>query len=472
MLFACAIIALIVMLFSHWVYRWRNPKCNGVLPPGSMGLPIIGETIEYLTPYATDDLPPFLQKRISRYGPIFRTNILGQSVVISTDAEVNYRVFQQENNGFELCYSESFTRITGKQGLAGYHGDFHKYLRSLMLKLVSPEALREKMINDMVDNTREHLSSWSKLGKVDAKDGTDELLFKLAAEKMLGYEESKARKKLRECYSTLMDGLISIPLNFPGTAFYACLQGRKKAMKVIKDIFEMRRSGNHTKRVLVDHLLEEIEKEDTFLNEEIAMDLLFLFLFAAHETTATVMTLTLRFLNDHPNVMAELKREHEKILKMRETKNSRVSWKEYKSMTFTHMVINEVVRVINVAPGIFRKVLKDVEIKGYTIPAGWKIMVCPALIHLDPNRYDNPYEFNPWRWEGQELHTGSKNFMAFGGGVRLCVGADFAKLQMSIFLHYMATKYTWRVIDEGDKIRIPIGVRFRKGLRIEISENE
>ena len=44
-----------------------------------------------------------------------------------------------------------------------------------MLKLVSPEALREKMINDMVDNTREHLSSWSKLGKVDAKDGTDEV---------------------------------------------------------------------------------------------------------------------------------------------------------------------------------------------------------------------------------------------------------------------------------------------------------
>ena len=117
----------------------------------------------------------FVSLWIFRYGPIFRTNILGQSVVISTDAEVNYRVFQQENNCFELCYSESFTRITGKQGLAGYHGDFHKYLRSLMLKLVSPEALREKMINDMVDNTREHLSSWSKLGKLDAKDGTDEV---------------------------------------------------------------------------------------------------------------------------------------------------------------------------------------------------------------------------------------------------------------------------------------------------------
>ena len=35
----------------------------------------------------------------------------------------------------------------------------------------------------------------------------------------------------------------------------------------------------------------------------------------------------------------------------------------------------------------------------------------------------------------------SKEFMAFGGEVRLCVGADFAKLQMAIFLHSLVTKY-------------------------------
>ena len=31
--------------------------------------------------------------------------------------------------------------------------------------------------------------------------------------------------------------------------------------------------------------------------------------------------------------------------------------------------------------------------------------------------------------------------MAFGGGVRLCVGADFAKLQLAVYLHYLVTKY-------------------------------
>ena len=43
--------------------------------------------------------------------------------------------------------------------------------------------------------------------------------------------------------------------------------------------------------------------------------------------------------------------------------------------------------------------------------------------------------------QGQELNKGSKTFMAFGCGLRLCVGAEFAKLQMAIFLHYLVTRY-------------------------------
>jgi len=36
---------------------------------------------------------------------------------------------------------------------------------------------------------------------------------------------------------------------------------------------------------------------------------------------------------------------------------------------------------------------------------------------------------------------GSKDFLAFGGGLRLCVGAEFAKLQMAMFLHCLVTNY-------------------------------
>jgi cytochrome P450 len=114
------------------------------------------------------------------------------------------------------------------------------------------------------------------------------------------------------------------------------------------------------------------------------------------------------------------------------------------------------------------------------------IIIIPPVIHLNPDVYAEPLAFNPWRWEvinfsfdlyisklfffffflnkkkrkkknrfcidpfificgkqGKELHAGSKTFMAFGGGVRLCVGADFAKLQMAIFIHYLVTQYRY-----------------------------
>lgn len=59
--------AIVVLSFTHWVYSWRNPKCNGKLPPGSMGLPLLGETLQFFAPNTSSDIPPFIRKRMDRY---------------------------------------------------------------------------------------------------------------------------------------------------------------------------------------------------------------------------------------------------------------------------------------------------------------------------------------------------------------------------------------------------------------------
>lgn len=43
--------------------------------------------------------------------------------------------------------------------------------------------------------------------------------------------------------------------------------------------------------------------------------------------------------------------------------------------------------------------------------------------------------------QGMEVHVASKQFMAFGGGMRFCVGTDFTKVQMAVFLHCLVTRY-------------------------------
>ncbi|XVE73920.1 hypothetical protein DITRI_Ditri11bG0157400 [Diplodiscus trichospermus] len=394
-------------------------------------------------------------------------------MVVSTDPEINYNIFQQEHKSFVLFYPKSFMKLFGEgSGLLVENGDVHKYLRNLILRFVGPENLKARLLPGIEEATRRHLDSWASFGNIDVKKGSSKMIFEYFAKILFGYDEEMAPNgKLRDNYQAFVDGIISFPLNIPGTVYHACLQGRKNVCKVIKDAYEKRKASKTSCDDFLGHLLGEVlECEDTFLDEKNVVDLIFGLLFASHETTSTTCTFTIKFISEHPDVLKELTKEHEAILKARDSDESGLTWREYKSMTFTHMVITETVRLANIVTGTFRKTVKDVEMKGYTIPAGWLVMVVTAAVHLSIDKYENPLQFNPWRWEGQELHAASKTFMAFGGGIRLCPGAEFAKLQIAILIHHMVTKYRWVVTKGGNILRKPAAVTFPDGLHIEISE--
>ncbi|KAL5792483.1 hypothetical protein ACOSP7_001077 [Xanthoceras sorbifolium] len=463
------LVALLVVWFSHFVYRWSNPKCNGKLPPGSMGLPIIGDTFEFFGSHSLYELSPFLTKKIARYGPLFRAGLLGQKMVVSTDPETNFSMFRQENPDLLLWYGGSFEEMIGDEKLLASHGSIHKYMKNLILNFVGPESLRTKLLHEMDIATQRHLHSWATDGRVDVKDASPKMLFEFVSGKLLSYDEARQSKRLGENLKTFKDGLVSLPVNIPGTTFHGCIQAHKKAMKAIEEIYLERKASKVPGNDFLDTIVEETKKQDTFLNDTNVTKLLFAILLAGYESTSQAVTLVTKLVADHPDILAELTREHEAILKSRDNENSELTWEEYKSMTFTHMVINETVRMGNMVPAIFRKVVKEVEINGYTIPEGWILVAALPFVHLTADKYDDPFAFNPWRWQGQELHHGTKTFMGFGIGTRLCVGAEFAKVQMAIYLHHMAIKYRWSVYKGGQIIRKPVNI-FPNGLHIKIAQ--
>ncbi|OMO93113.1 Cytochrome P450 [Corchorus olitorius] len=108
-------------------------------------------------------------------------------------------------------------------------------------------------------------------------------------------------------------------------------------------------------------------------------------------------------------------------------------------MEYLPKVIDESLRRSNFAFSIFRKAEADVELNGYTIPKGWKVLVWHRAIHMDPNIYSNPKEFLPSRWVDHKFKAGS--FIPFGAGIRTCPGAALGKLEISIFLHYFLLNY-------------------------------
>ncbi|KAF9586788.1 hypothetical protein IFM89_039991 [Coptis chinensis] len=169
----------------------------------------------------------------------------------------------------------------------------------------------------------------------------------------------------------------------------------------------------------LDVVIEEMKKDAPLFNVESAAYFVFTVLFASFETVSLAITLAIKFLSEHPSVLKDLTIH----------------------ILFVLQIIDETLRLGNIVPLVFRRATRDTQIDGYTIPAGWTIMVCPPALHLNPEKYEDTLAFNPWRWKGQGSNTASKNFMAFGGGMRLCAGAEFAKLQMSVVLHFLVTKY-------------------------------
>ncbi|KAH7863152.1 hypothetical protein Vadar_014001 [Vaccinium darrowii] len=463
------IVALVVVSITHWVYRWRNPRCNGQLPPGSMGLPLLGETLQFFAPNTSSDIPPFIKKRIDRYGPVFRTSLVGRSVIISIDPDFSYFVFQQEGKLFKSSYPDTFTQIFGRQNVGSLHGFMYKYLKNMVLNLFGPESLK-KMLPEVEEAACRNLKRWSSQESVELKDSTASMIFALTAKKLISYDQEKSSDNLRESFVAFISGLISFPLDIPGTAYHKCLQGRKKAMGMLKNLLQERRAKSREQQSdFFDYVLEELGREGTILTEAIALDLMFVLLFASFETTSLAITMATKFLLENPLVLKELTEEHEAIVRRRENTNSGLTWKEYKSMTFTFQFINETARMTNIVPAIFRKALKEFKFKGYTIPAGWTVLVSPPAIHMNPANYKDPLHFNPRRWEGMESNGASKHFMAFGGGMRFCVGTDFFKMQMAVFLHCLVTKYRGKAIKGGEIVRTP-GLQFPNGFHVQISE--
>ncbi|EEC76682.1 hypothetical protein OsI_14666 [Oryza sativa Indica Group] len=290
---------------------------------------------------------------------------------------------------------------------------------------------------------------------IEVKDGISNMIFDLVAKKLIGFKPTKSRE-LRKNFQEFFHGMVSFPIYFPGTSFYRCMQGRRNVQKTLTDLLKERLSAPGEKyNDLIDQIIEELQSENPVIDVNFAIDVLSALLFASFATLSSTLAVGFKFLTDNPKVVKELKEEHTTILNKRGSLNSGFTWEEYKSLMFTSQVVNEITRISNVAPGIFRRTLADVKVNGYTIPAGWLVMISPMAVHLNPTLFEDPLEFNPWRWTDKTKQSELlRNYMPFGGGIRLCLGAEFSKLFIAIFIHVLVTEYRWKEIKGGDVLRI------------------
>jgi cytochrome P450 len=144
-------------------------------------------------------------------------------------------------------------------------------------------------------------------------------------------------------------------------------------------------------------------------------DQLMTLLLAGHETTATGLAWTFDLLLRHPRVLERLLAEL-----------------DAGDETYLRAVVTESLRLRPVVPLAGRRLTSELRVNGHVLPPGTDVTPAIWLVHTRADRYPEPFAFLPERHLGRAPATYA--WIPFGGGVRRCLGAAFAEMEMRVAL--------------------------------------
>nr|POE59693.1 ent-kaurenoic acid oxidase 1 [Quercus suber] len=371
--------------------------------------------------------------------------MFGKPSVIVCTPETSRKVLTNDDQ-FKLGYPKATTILTGKS-FHGITNAEHKRLRRLTTAPINGhEALSGyiDLIEGIVVNSLEEWASMNRPLELLAE--LRGVAFKVITNIFISTYSESVISSVENLYTDLNAGIKSQAINLPGFVFRRALKARKKLVKIFQSVLDKKRATmkdntNQTdaKKDMMDLLMGIKDEDGKQLEDLDIIDLLIVFMLAGHESSAHGALWSVIYLSENPEVFKIAKEEQEEIMKRRPSTQNGLNLKEIRQMEYLSKVINEMLRRTSISFSVFREAKEDVNINGYLVPKGWKVLVWNRGVHMDPETYANPKEFDPSRWDNHKPRAGS--FLPFGAGSRICPGSDLAKLEIAIFLHHYILNY-------------------------------
>ncbi|KAH9311016.1 hypothetical protein KI387_026051 [Taxus chinensis] len=446
------ILPLLITLIMIVVAKNSKTGRGKKFPPGSLGLPVIGQTLQFLRAQKCNKSKEWIQEKVAKYGPVFKTSLLGCPTVVLTGQAGNRFLLQNDYNIIINKKPITVSSVLGKKNLFELPVQDHKRMRAAIMQFMKPEGL-QKFVGRMESVIVQHFfDCWQVKQSITVWPLMKQLTFQVACDTLFSLKDAEEREILAKEFATALNGVYSLPLDFPRTTFSRPLKARSRICKRLSLLLE-ERSGEIEKGLaspsqdLMSCMLTMKDENGETLTEEEIIDNMMLVMIAGHETTSVLLTHLIRMLALHPNVYQKVLQEHTEVLAGKPP-NEPLKWEEIQKMKYTWKVAQETLRLVPPAFGSFRKAIKDVEYGGYTIPKGWQLFWVTST-HWSEEIFKDSNKFDPSHFD-QCLPPYS--FIAFGGGARICPGYDFSKMETIIFVHHLISKYKWSLMDEDEKI--------------------
>ena len=390
---------------------------------------------------------PFHKRYFDKFGDSFSLKIgFSKHIILSRDNEVAQYILQKNQKNYHKSKFQSvyLSKYLGK-GLLTVDGDFWLKQR----RLIQPAFHKQKM-NQLVENMDKtivlELDDLIEEKAVDLFPIMSQLAFNVVAKSL--FELSISEEKLiriKYIIEEVQNFLIK-EIRLPHKAWWFSVTGQvKKHLElaeennsIIREIVEERGKSKEDINDLLNMLLET-RYEDTGegMSVKQLVDEIKVLFIAGHETTANALTFTLYLLGINPKIQQKVLDEITAI----ESQTENIV-EQLQKMTYTNAVLNEAMRLYPPAWITDRENVEDDNLAGYNIKNGTLIGVSFYELHRNPKYWENPDEFIPERFLGEQKKQSMQYFYPFGAGPRMCIGAGFAIYEMCLTISNLVKKYT------------------------------
>ena len=415
------------------------------LPPGSDGLPLLGETLSFI-----QDVFGFIRKRRARYGPIFRTHILGKPTVFISGPQLAEKWLDPTLIERAGALPANVLQLFGGDAniVPLLDGEAHRRRKQVLLSAFTREAIASYLPR-LQRTIEEHLGGWVAAGEMAVTEDLKRLAVESICGTILGLDPGDELRELLDDYARVAAAFVGLPIDLPGTTYRAGLKARDRILAVLRE--QVRKHERQPGTDGLSRILAAASAAgEPFPIETAALEMHHFVL--AGVIVFAELAAIVRELHDHTAVRGRVAAEV-----TAQAPAGPVTPGQLRQMPYLLQVVNEVKRTCPNVPMSFGRARAPIEMNGYVVPPGWLVMMAVVESNLnevfaDPSLFD-PERFGPARAE-QNRHPNA--FMPQGAGEmsgHKCAGYDFSTVMMQLFAILLVRGHTWQLPRQDLRMR-------------------
>lgn len=380
-------------------------------------------------------------------GPVYRVLTPNVPVITVNHPDLVKYIMQENNRNFTKSFAYDKIRNFMGNGLFTSYGDF--WLRQR--RLAQPAFYKERILNIstiMVECIDRMLDRWDATpdGQIDISYEMNALALDVVTQTLfssdIGQEVDVVNRSVTEAIENAQGRVqkpISAPLWFPTAGNLREKRALRNLDRIVYGFIEARRKSTERYDDLLGMLMDSVDEETgEQMNDLQLRDEVMTLFIAGHETTANSLAFIFYTLVNRPDILEKCITEVDNA-----TQGQPCNGNHARGLVYIKAVIDEALRLYPPLWILGRRNIEDETLGGYAIPKGTNILIPVICLHRSPEFWDKPLEFIPERFLPENVGKLHKfTYFPFGGGPRLCLGNNFALMEMMIAIGRTLQRFT------------------------------